>query len=341
MKIFAKISFIFYLLLTNNSFAQQQSHYNQYILNNYLINPALTGIENYTDIKLSARNQWVGINGAPKTIYATIHGPIGKSDDRLQPTSFDMIGRNMRGNEYIPYYNSAEPHHGWGLTALQFSTGYINRTTAYGTYAYHIGLSPTFNLSAGFGAGFSHFNIDESKIILPGQIEGQLPNTDFLNSFSTFNKIKPELNAGIWLYSENLFLGASAQQIIPFNIKVDSVAINSSSLVPHLFFTTGYKIPLSFDISVLPSVMVRYVPSLPMTYDFNLKAQFLDVFWLGGSYRYKSGLASMVGINLARKLHISYSFDLKQGNSSSLSFMNRGTHELLIGFLIGNAYKSL
>src|SRR5689334_22346247 len=33
--------------------AQQRSHYTQYILNNYILNPALSGIENYTDIKLS------------------------------------------------------------------------------------------------------------------------------------------------------------------------------------------------------------------------------------------------------------------------------------------------
>jgi type IX secretion system PorP/SprF family membrane protein len=321
--------------------AQQQSHYNQYILNNYIINPALTGIENYTDIKLSARNQWIGINGAPKTIYATIHAPIGKSDDRQQPTSFDMIGRNMRGNGFIPSYISASPHHGLGLTAMQFSTGYINRTTVYGTYAYHIGLSPTFSLSAGFGGGFSHFNVDESKIVLPGQVEGEVPNIDFLNEASTFNKIKPELNAGLWLYSENLFFGVSAQQIIPFNLKVDETALNSSSLVPHLFMTAGYKIPVSFDVHFLPSIMVRHVTSLPTAYDFNLKAQFLDVFWIGGSYRNKAGLASMVGLNLARKFHISYSFDLKQGNMESMSFMNRGTHELVIGFLIGNAYKSL
>jgi type IX secretion system PorP/SprF family membrane protein len=341
MKLITKIVVIIFLFLSNYSSAQQHSHYNQYILNNYLINPAVTGIENYTDIKLSVRNQWVGIIGAPKTIYATIHGPIGKTDDRQQPTSFDMIGRNMRGNEFVSSYDAAKPHHGWGFTALQFSTGYINRTTAYGTYAYHIGLSSNYSLSAGFGAGFSHFNIDESKIILPGQLEGDIPNTDFLNEFSTFNKIKPELNAGVWLYSENLFLGLSAQQIIPFNLKIKNDAVNSSSLVPHLFLTTGYRLPISYDIHVLPSAMIRYVPSLPIAYDFNLKAQFLDVFWLGGSYRYKSGMAAMTGLNLARKFHISYSFDLKQGNTESLSFMNRGTHELVIGFLIGNAYKSL
>jgi type IX secretion system PorP/SprF family membrane protein len=334
--------FIFLLSTCCDVYAQQLSHYNQYILNNYIINPAVTGIENYTDIKLSARNQWIGITGAPKTIYATIHTPIGKSDDRQQPTSFDLIGRNMRGNGFIPSYNEASPHHGVGLTAMQFSTGYINRTTVYGTYAYHIGLSPTFNLSAGFGGGLSHFNIDESKILLPGQDpEGETPNIDFLYQNSTFNSFKPELNAGIWLYSENLFLGVSAQQIIPFKLKVEETALNSSSLVPHLFMTAGYKIPISFDVHFLPSIMVRYVSSLPTAYDLNLKAQFLDVFWIGGSYRNKAGFASMVGLNLARKLHISYSFDLKQGNMESMSFMNRGTHELVIGFLIGNAYKSL
>ena len=41
-------------------FAQQKPHYTQYILNNYILNPALTGIENYTDVKMSARDQWVG-----------------------------------------------------------------------------------------------------------------------------------------------------------------------------------------------------------------------------------------------------------------------------------------
>src|SRR5690242_5725627 len=63
-----------------NSFAlgQQQPHYTQYIINNYIINPAITGIENYTDIKLSHRNQWVGLQDAPVTTYLTIHKPIGK-----------------------------------------------------------------------------------------------------------------------------------------------------------------------------------------------------------------------------------------------------------------------
>ncbi|RYZ27739.1 MAG: type IX secretion system membrane protein PorP/SprF, partial [Sphingobacteriales bacterium] len=31
--------------------AQQKPHYTQYIMNQYILNPAITGIENYTDIE--------------------------------------------------------------------------------------------------------------------------------------------------------------------------------------------------------------------------------------------------------------------------------------------------
>ena len=53
-------------------FSQQKPHYTQYILNQYIINPALTGIENYVDVKASHRLQWVGIQDAPVTTYFTM-----------------------------------------------------------------------------------------------------------------------------------------------------------------------------------------------------------------------------------------------------------------------------
>jgi len=45
--------------------AQQKPHYTQYILNQYIVNPALTGIENYVEVKLSYRHQWVGRQDGP------------------------------------------------------------------------------------------------------------------------------------------------------------------------------------------------------------------------------------------------------------------------------------
>src|SRR5882757_11446796 len=84
--------------------AQQQPHYTQYVLNQYILNPALTGIENYTDIKLSHRHQWVGLDGAPVTTYLTVHTPLGKKDYRTTATSASVPGENPRGKNYWEDY---------------------------------------------------------------------------------------------------------------------------------------------------------------------------------------------------------------------------------------------
>src|SRR5881396_3541479 len=94
-------------VVLSTSFAQQRPHYTQYILNNYILNPALSGIENYTDLKISGRDQWVGLNGAPQTFYLTIHGPLGKANYRTNATSYQVPGENPRGRAYWESYTAA------------------------------------------------------------------------------------------------------------------------------------------------------------------------------------------------------------------------------------------
>src|ERR1700733_1991612 len=149
MKKFIFIS-IFVVAACTLGNAQQRPHYTQYILNNYILNPAISGIENYIDLKVSARDQWVGLDGAPKTAYLTIHGPIGKKDYRTTATSFGVPGENPRGKAYWENYTAAEPHHGVGLAIINDRTGSYNRFTADASYAYHLGLSLTTNLALGF-----------------------------------------------------------------------------------------------------------------------------------------------------------------------------------------------
>src|SRR5438477_12795171 len=93
---------IIVVLVCASTFAQQRPHYTQYILNNYILNPAISGIENYTDVKISARDQWIGLNGAPRTAYLTIQGPIGKKiiERTLRPTKYreQIQGAGLIGN---------------------------------------------------------------------------------------------------------------------------------------------------------------------------------------------------------------------------------------------------
>lgn len=60
----SKISLLIFLLLSLYGLAQENPRSTQYIFNNYLFNPAITGIDNYTDLKLGYRSQWRGLEGA-------------------------------------------------------------------------------------------------------------------------------------------------------------------------------------------------------------------------------------------------------------------------------------
>ncbi|HEX6428909.1 MAG TPA: type IX secretion system membrane protein PorP/SprF [Niastella sp.] len=311
--------------------AQQKPHYTQYILNQYILNPALTGIENYTDIKVSHRHQWAGINGAPVTTYLTAHTSLGKKDYRTTATSFEVPGENPRGQRYWEEYTAAEPHHGIGLQIVNDKTGPLGQFSAYATYAYHLGLSPRTSLAAGFGAGFSRVSLQTDKL------QFAVPVDPAVYTSGAINKFKPDLTAGLYLYSADYFVGVSAQQIIPQKIDFtdNTVKEKGGRLVPHVFATTGYRFLLGEDFNVIPSVMVKYINPLPLQVDVNAKLQYLDFLWLGASYRVKYGFAGMVGMNISNTVQVGYSYDY---STTALNNYSHGTHEFLIGFTIGNKY---
>ena len=312
---------------------QQRPHYTQYVLNNYILNPALSGIENYVDVKLSMRDQWVGLNGSPETYYLTVHGPLGKNDYRTSSTSYQVPGENPRGKAYWENYTAAEPHHGVGLTVVNDKTGLYSRFTAQATYAYHLGLTPRTNLSAGFGAGISRVGYDRSKAKMID------PNDPLvISNSSEINRIKPDISFGLWLYSAEYFVGVSAQQIIPQKVKFSDDAIEGSKMIPHIFATAGYRFLVNDDVNAIPSVMFKYVNGSPTNpqFDLNVKFQYRDLLWLGGSYRFKDGYAAMAGLNVGNTFNVGYSYDF---TTTQLNTVSRGTHELMIGFIIGNRYS--
>ena len=335
-----QLLFILTLFICVVGNSQQRPHYTQYILNNYILNPALSGIENYVDLKISSRDQWVGLNGAPKTMYLSVHGPIGKKDYRTSSTSYQVPGENPRGKYYWENYTAAEPHHGIGMVMVNDKTGSFSRFSANLTYAYHLGLSPTTNLSGGFSAGITKVSIDKSKQDFTGTGDPWDPATG--NAMEgELTKVRPDLGVGLWLYSRNYFVGLSAQQVIPQKLTfVDDAAITMTGrLVPHMFLTAGYRFMLGEDVNAIPSVMVKYIngsSEYNLQPEANLKLQYQDLFWVGGSYRYENGYAAMAGINVKNTFNIGYAYDF---TTSGLNTVSKGTHEFVIGFLINNKYS--
>jgi type IX secretion system PorP/SprF family membrane protein len=331
-----KISVIIFALVSSLGLqAQQRPHYTQYILNNYVLNPALTGIENYTDVKLSHRLQWAGLDGAPVTSYVTIHGPLKKKDYRKTPTSFSMKGENPRGKNYWEDYTATEPHHGIGLSIVNDKTGALNWFNAQVSYAYHMGLTPRTSFSAGIAAGVQTLSLNRSKLNPLNPVDQALGAAN-----ANLSRVTPDISIGVWMYSADYFLGVSAQQILPQKIRFAFATGNEPSrLVPHFFLTGGYRFLLNDDFNVLPSALVKYVtPGAPLQFETNVKLQYLDRLWVGGSYRYQDGYAAMAGLNISNTFNVGYSYDF---TTSRLNTVSRGTHEIVLGFLLGNTYGDM
>lgn len=322
---------ITFVLAAQFSNAQQRPQYTQYVFNNYLLNPALSGIENYTDVKLGYRSQWTGLDGAPVTSYFSINAPIGKNFLQGDATAFPAGGGlNPSSRSYTQNYMAAEPHHGVGLTIVSDKTGPITQTNIDATYAYHLGITETLNLAVGVSAGISHNLIDIGKLTYVDQndptIQGLTPS-----------QWKPDLGVGVWAYSSNYFFGVSAQQILPQNLYVTGpTSASQNKTVPHYFVTGGVKLFVSDDITLMPSALLKFIAPVPVTFDVNMKMSFQDKFWIGGSYRRNDSYAALVGFNLNSLINVGYSYDF---TTSALNTVSHGSHEIVLGILLNNRYK--
>jgi type IX secretion system PorP/SprF family membrane protein len=321
--------------------AQQRPIYTQYGINNFIINPALAGIESYWDIKASYRNQWLGLKDAPVTTYLTLQGPLEKPAYKSETTNTVHApeDENNRGAIYWRNYAVPPAHAGIGFTVINDRTGPLNNFSACGALSYHLPLSQRTELAFGVSAGIQEIYLDFSQLNF-GEQGGAVDPA--VSGSTGLDRIRPDVNAGLWLYSANYFVGLAAQQIVPeqigFRNNSDTIGLLSGKLIPNLFAQAGYRFLIDDDVSFLPSFMIRYVQPVPAGFDLNVKFQYRDVIWAGGSWRYQNGFAVMLGLNISSIFNIGYSYEI---TTTPLNTVSYGTHELVIGFLLGNKTDNL
>ncbi|MGX5817397.1 PorP/SprF family type IX secretion system membrane protein [Chitinophaga lutea] len=63
--------------------AQQQPVYAQYVYNGMVINPAFPSIDSFSSATIVSRNQWVGMEGAPKTSTFSFYTPVKATNTSL------------------------------------------------------------------------------------------------------------------------------------------------------------------------------------------------------------------------------------------------------------------
>ena len=155
----------------------------------------------------------------------------------------------------------------------------------------------------------------------------------------TKNLKKPEIGAGLWLYGARFYAGVSVLNIIPGKAKFAANNDYATYFTPNYFITAGYKLFLSDQVSLLPSAMLQYwQPELTCIHT-NVKLQYMDQFWIGAGYRFADlvgGYNAMVGVNISNTFNISYSYE--SSTTSRLRTYTGNTHEIMLGFLLGNKY---
>jgi type IX secretion system PorP/SprF family membrane protein len=291
------------------SMAQSKPVFTQYAYNNYLLNPALSGMENYTDIRASYREQWRGIDGAPKTGYVTAHGRLFGGD------------------------GSTGTHHGWGAAIMNDRAGYLNRWSISGSYAYQQSLNETWALAAGFQAGLSNIGLDRSKVNY-----GNLNDADLAIGFLTndLRRMNLEMGVGLWLHTDKLFIGASVLNIVTGKNKFQTEGTFGQSFTPNYFYTTGYRFELNEDFKLTPSIMLQYWEPQLLGTHLNARVDYRDFMWAGGSFRYGSALSGMsafLGMRVTERLNFNYAYEV--ATTSQLRNFAGNTHELIIGFKLG------
>lgn len=326
---------LLFLGITGTTFAQQRPQYSQYTLNNYLVNPAISGIENYSDIKMGYRKQWAGLEGAPTTFYTSFHTAIGKEDrNSINKTSM------MRGAVKSPKYKvnknnrfkKPNPHHGIGGLLQVDKTGIIQNTTFNLTYAFHLPITNSIRVAMGTATGFNQFSINRTQATTVTANDPAL-TTDRLND------LKLDLGFGTWVYSDQFFVGLSAMQLLA-NTETASQQTGFQRpgfAQPNFYLTGGYRFDINQDITVVPSFMIKKAPTA-MAADLNVKAIFAERVWGGVSYRYQDAVSVMAGINISPLLDVAYSYDAV---TSDLRYVSTGSHEIVLGLKLQNRAKAI
>ncbi|MCX2453858.1 type IX secretion system membrane protein PorP/SprF [Pedobacter sp. PLR] len=306
-----KIQIIIAGLLTlgaGRASAQQDAQYSQYMFNGIYINPAYAGYKEQLNLHSFYRSQWTGITGAPKSMSLAV----------------DAIAND--GNV------------GLALQIASDKIGAQSTLSAYANYAYRLRLNTdeTSRLSLGIGLGFVQLGIDGSKLN-PNDFEEEQP-------IGMQTKVIPDARVGIYYSDNKFYAGFSADNLIAqaSKVQMDGFILQTK---PHYYLTAGMLIPLSMEVQLKPSFLLKDDRGGPTSLDVNAFVLLSEKVWLGGSYRTgvklydksylqkdlsnRNSMVAAMELFPVSNLRIGYAYDVAVG---ALRGYSGSTHEISIGY---------
>lgn len=251
-------------------YAQQDEQSSLYMFNPLYFNPAYAGSRNSIHAVGIGRFQWVGMEGAPITQFA----------------SFDMPVRSQSI--------------GLGVHFVHDRIGARERTGVYADFSFSIRLNKkghrlAFGVNA--GADFANYNF--------ATVPTNNPNDPILQN--SYSGIRPNIGGGIYYYGDRFFAGASIPRILDDAVleSIDQVSVTKR----HIFITGGYVFRLNSVLDLKTSALVKLTPFAPVTFDVNASLYIQKRFWIGAMYRYHESVGANLAINIAPWMTVGYAFD--------------------------------
>jgi len=296
------------MLIVTSSYGQQDPHYTHYMYNMNVVNPAYAGSRGTLSLGLLGRTQWVGLDGAPKTITANVHAPIGA---------------NL----------------GLGLSVIADKIGPVNEQNAYADISYTIKTSEIGRLAFGVKGGVTFFNADLTSILLPNGSTGSdgLDELFAEDGKGTF----PNIGAGLYYYTDKFYLGLSVPNILEtphFEDVANSTTNRIASEKMHGFLTAGYVFELTDNLEFKPAAIVKAASGSPLSVDVTGNFLINKRFELGLGYRFNDSIDGLVSFLVTDDFRIGYSYDY---TLTKLQEFNSGSHEIFLQYDLNLSSKNL
>lgn len=261
-----------FMLMASFAAAQQRPIQSLYMFDPLLVNPAYAG----SAVQLSAtavyRNQWVNLEGAPKTATLTMHSGF----------------RKLRV--------------GVGIIANTDKIGIHEDFGFYGVYSYRLPLTSNSSVIFGLQGGFN--NLVSNYNLLNNKYAGD-PNLTGVNR--SFN---PNFGAGLFYRHEKLYLGVSVPYILNNDI-VDLENVTSIAQQRRYFYImAGTTKALTPVLDFLPSTLVRIQQEAPLSFDVNATFVLYKMVGLGVSWRFKDAVVALFELQINDNFHVGYAYDM-------------------------------
>ncbi len=266
-----KIVYSLVILLGLSASAQQEPQYTQYMYNPLVINPGYAGSLGYGSLFSLYRTQWIGLEGAPKTLNLSYHQP-------LENTNLGL-GGNIVHDEIGP-----------------------STTTNLGIdVSYTIRFENESRLAFGIKAGGQLLNIDYTKLnhYNPSDVS-------FRNNIA--NQFSPNIGVGLFYYNENSYLGLSVPMLLETK-SYDEFAYSDVNRRQHFYLAGGKVFDLTYNLKFKPAFVAKMEAGAPLQVDLTGNFLINEKFTVGLAYRWSAALSALVGFKVSDRLAIGYGYD--------------------------------